>query len=141
MTAGEFCTREDRKDFQWATGRRYDLRRKRKRGGVCPPRSPTMVPRSAGVPPAPVAAGRGMKSLRAVKEPAGMKTALVVLVAVAWAGPAPGAEPLPWLSVDTSRRAIVNEAGQEVRLTGSNLGNWLVQEIWMFPLAERTAPQ
>ena len=28
-----------------------------------------------------------------------------------------------------------------MRLTGSNLGIWLVQEIWMIPLAERTAPQ
>ena len=40
-----------------------------------------------------------------------MKKALIILAAVAWSGPARGAEPLAWLSVDTSRRAIVNEAG------------------------------
>lgn len=54
---------------------------------------------------------------------------------------AQAAERLPWLSVDTERRILVDEDGKEARLVGFNLGSWLVQEIWMFPLEARKAPE
>ncbi len=42
------------------------------------------------------------------------------------------AEDLPWLSTKESK--IVDEKGSEVILRGINLGNWLVEEMWMCPI-------
>ena len=43
---------------------------------------------------------------------------------------------LPWLS--TKEHAFVDEKGKAVVLSGINLGNWFVQELWMLPLTEGT---